>query len=151
MHEIGYCAGVLEAVERRAGGRPVARIGVLVGALHRISPAAFEQSFQLVADGGVASGASTEVLIAPVRATCTACPAAFESTEAAPVCPECHSGEVATEGGDELVLQWVEYTGAQGGAGAREHAGPAPVRVQDHHSAHDHHLVRHDHSGREDH
>lgn len=140
MHEIGYCAGVLEAVERRAAGRPVARIGVLVGALHRISPAAFQQSFRMVADGGIASGASTEVLIAPVRATCASCPAAFESTEAAPACPDCHSTDVATEGGDELVLQWVEYTAAQAGAGAREHAGPAQVSVQDHH-----HAVREDH------
>ncbi|MEY9894906.1 hydrogenase nickel incorporation protein HypA/HybF [Catenulispora sp. MAP12-49] len=133
MHEIGYCAGVLEAVERRAAGRPVARIGVLVGALHRISPAAFEQSFQLVADGGVASGARTEVAIAPVRASCTACPAAFESTEASPACPDCHSTQVATQGGDELVLQWVEYTEAQDGAAAREHAGPVPVAVREDH------------------
>lgn len=127
MHEIGYCAGVLDAVERRAGGRPVARIGVLVGALHRISPAAFEQSFRMVADGGIAAGASTDVQVAPVRATCTACPASFESTEAAPACPDCHSTDVATEGGDELVLQWVEYTEPLDGAGAREH--PTPVRV----------------------
>jgi hydrogenase nickel incorporation protein HypA/HybF len=109
MHEIGYCTGVLEAVERRAAGRPVARIGVLVGALHRISPAAFEQSFQLVADGGVAAGARTEVEISPARASCAACPASFQTTEAAPSCPDCHSTDVATEGGDELVLQWVEF------------------------------------------
>lgn len=129
MHEIGYCAGVLEAVERRAAGRPVARIGVLVGTLHRISPAAFEQSFQLVAAGGVAAEASTEVRIAPVRATCAACPASFESVEAAPACPDCHSTEVATEGGDELVLQWIEYAEPQAGAVAREPADPAPVAV----------------------
>jgi hydrogenase nickel incorporation protein HypA/HybF len=139
MHEIGYCAGVLKAVERRAAGRPVARIGVLVGALHRISPAAFQQSFHLVADGGIAAGAGTEVLIAPVRASCTACRAAFESTDAAPVCPECHSTEVAAEGGDELVLQWVEYAqaqdGAGGGAGAREHAEAVTAVASEHAAA----------------
>ena len=133
MHEIGYCAGVLDAVERRAGARPVARIGVLVGALHRISPAAFEQSFRMVADGGIAAGASTEVQIAPVRARCAACSAVFESTEAAPVCPDCHSTDVAVEGGDELVLQWVEYTEPLDGAAPREHTSPVPVAVrQDH-------------------
>lgn len=112
MHEIGYCAGVLEAVERRAAGRPVTRIGVLVGARHCISPAAFEQSFQLVAEGGVAAGANTEVLIAPMRAACAACPGTFETTEPLPACPDCHSTDVVTEGGDELVLQWVEYADA---------------------------------------
>ncbi|GAA1986920.1 hydrogenase maturation nickel metallochaperone HypA [Catenulispora subtropica] len=133
MHEIGYCAGVLEAVERRAAGRPVARIGVLVGALHRISPAAFEQSFRLVADGGIAAGASTDVRIAPVRATCALCPAAFETAEAAPTCPDCHGTDVAIEGGDELVLQWVEYTSPDGGEAAREAAGPVPVSAREDH------------------
>jgi hydrogenase nickel incorporation protein HypA/HybF len=133
MHEIGYCAGVLEAVERRAAGRNVARIGVLVGALHRISPDAFEQSFRLVADGGIAAGASTEVRISPVRAACASCPATFESTEAAPSCPDCFSTDVATEGGDELVLQWVEYAAHGGGATARELAGPVPVAVREDH------------------
>ncbi|NUR58775.1 MAG: hydrogenase maturation protease [Catenulispora sp.] len=113
MHEIGYCAGVLEAVERRAAGRPVARIGVLVGARHCISPAAFEQSFHLVAEGGVAAGAGTEVSIAPMRASCAACSAGFETPEPLPACPDCHSTDVVTEGGDELMLQWVEY--ADGG------------------------------------
>ena len=109
MHEMGYCAGVLEAVERHADGRRVARIGVRVGALHRVSPDAFEQSFQMIADGGVAAGAATEVVIVPARATCPDCSAAFETPDPAPVCPECRGAKVETEGGDELVLQWVEY------------------------------------------
>lgn len=130
MHEIGYCAGVLEAVERRAAGRPVARIGVLVGARHGISPAAFEQSFHLVADGGVAAGAGTEVAIAPMRAACAACPAAFETTDPLPACPACHSTEVVTEGGEELVLQWVEY--ADGGMCA-DRPGEVPLAVREDH------------------
>jgi hydrogenase nickel incorporation protein HypA/HybF len=130
MHEIGYCAGVLEAVERRAAGRPVTRIGVLVGARHGISPAAFEQSFQLVADGGVAARASTEVAIAPVHAACTACPATFQTADPLPACPECHSTDLVTEGGDELVLQWVEY--ADGGTSA-DRPGEVVVAVREDH------------------
>ncbi len=30
MHEMSYCEGVLEAVLRRASGRPVARVGVRI-------------------------------------------------------------------------------------------------------------------------
>jgi hydrogenase nickel incorporation protein HypA/HybF len=119
MHELGYCAGVLEAVERRAAGRRVARVGVSVGALHRVSPAAFDQSFRLLADGGVAAGAATEVEIVPSRATCRQCSATFETAEPAPACPECHSSGVETEGGDELILQWVEYAGPAEGARPR--------------------------------
>jgi hydrogenase nickel incorporation protein HypA/HybF len=133
MHEIGYCTGVLEAVERRAAGRPVARIGVLVGTLHRISPAAFDQSFKLVAQGTVAAGADTEVRVAPVRATCLACSAAFDADEASPACPRCHGGEMKTEGGDELVLQWVEYVSPDGGSAVREAGGGGNVPWREDH------------------
>lgn len=132
MHEIGYCTGVLEAVERRAAGRPVSRIGVLVGTLHRISPAAFDQSFKLVAEGTVAAGAGTEVKVAPVRATCLACSAAFEAAESAPPCPRCHAADAKTEGGDELVLQWVEYAAPGGGSAVRE-AGTGSVAWREDH------------------
>ena len=36
MHEMSYCEGVLEAVEKRAKGRPVVRVGVRIGAVHRV-------------------------------------------------------------------------------------------------------------------
>jgi hypothetical protein len=35
VHEMSYCEGVLEAVERRAAGRAVSRVGVRIGAVHR--------------------------------------------------------------------------------------------------------------------
>jgi hydrogenase nickel incorporation protein HypA/HybF len=109
MHEIGYCEGVLMAVERRAAGRPVARVGVRVGALHRIVPSAFEQSFQLVAAGGIADGAGTEVTVVPATATCDGCGAAFASPDPAPSCPKCGGVNVTVVGGDDLVLEWIQY------------------------------------------
>lgn len=109
MHEIGYCDGVLEAVERRAAGRRVARIGVRIGALHRVVPAAFEQSFQHVAAGGVAEGASTELTTVPARASCRLCGTTFEAHESLPDCPTCATPVLELEGGDEVVLEWVEY------------------------------------------
>lgn len=120
MHESGYCDGVLEAVERRAAGRPVARIGVRVGALHRVVPEAFEQSFQHVAAGGVADGAVTEVVTVPMRAHCRACGARFESVERMPDCPRCGHPVMDLEGGDELVLEWVEYRPADAEGGDRD-------------------------------
>ncbi|MEP6761695.1 MAG: hydrogenase maturation nickel metallochaperone HypA [Sporichthyaceae bacterium] len=109
MHEIGYCDGVLEAVERRAAGRRVVRIGVRIGALHRVVPDAFEQSFQHVAAGGVAEGASTELTTVPARASCRLCGTTFEALETLPDCPSCNSPVLELEGGDEVVLEWVEY------------------------------------------
>lgn len=114
MHEFGYCEGVIAAVERRAAGRRVARIGVRIGAVHRVVPAAFEQSFQLAAAGGVADGATTEVAIIPVHADCRSCGADFTSPDPAPACPQCGALEVTVDGGDEVVLEWVEYHPGEG-------------------------------------
>jgi hydrogenase nickel incorporation protein HypA/HybF len=61
MHEMGMCRAVLAAVERRAKGRPVERIGVRVGEALAVDPAVFEQGFQMLAQNGVADGATTEI------------------------------------------------------------------------------------------
>ena len=111
---MSYCEGVLEAVERRAAGRPVARIGVRIGVIHRVVAEAFEQSFQIAAVGGPAEGATTDLIVLPVHGHCMDCRVDFHATDPAPACPSCGSLEVAVEGGDEVVLEWLEYvdTGA---------------------------------------
>jgi len=110
MHEIGMCESVLAAVERRAAGRPVAGLTVRVGALLRVVPEAFAQSFELVAAGSVADGATPELVIVPVRGRCDSCGATFESHDAVPVCPACGSVTVTRTGGDELVLESIRYS-----------------------------------------
>ena len=109
MHELGYCEGVLEAVERRAAGRPVARVGVRIGAVHRVVPEAFQQSFEVAAVGGPAEGAVTDVVVVPVHGHCMDCRHDFTAADPAPACPACGSLDVAVDGGDEVVLEWVQY------------------------------------------
>jgi hydrogenase nickel incorporation protein HypA/HybF len=65
MHELGMSEGVLAAVEKRAAGRSVDAIGVRVGERLAVVPEAFEQSFQVVAQGGVADGATVEITAVP--------------------------------------------------------------------------------------
>lgn len=106
---MSYCEGVLEAVERRAAGRPVARVGVRIGAVHRVVADAFEQSFQLAAAGGPAAGATTELVVVPVHGHCMDCRNDFDSPDPSPACPACGSLDVTVEGGDEVVLEWLQY------------------------------------------
>ena len=115
MHEMSYCEGVLEAVTRRAAGRAVTRVGVRIGAVHRVAADAFEQSFQLLAAGGPAQGATTEVVVVPVSGHCLDCRADFTSTDPCPACPSCGSVDVAAQGGDEVVLEWLQYADATAG------------------------------------
>jgi hydrogenase nickel incorporation protein HypA/HybF len=109
VHEMSYCEGVLEAVERRAGGRPVARVRVRIGVVHRVVADAFAQSFEMAAAGGVAAGAVTEVVTIPVQGSCSACGTTFETAEPHPACPACGALDVTTEGGDEVILELIEY------------------------------------------
>ena len=109
---MSYCEGVLEAVERRAAGRPVTRIGVRIGAVHRVVADAFEQSFQIAAAGGPADGATTEVAVVPVRGHCMDCRHDFDSVDPSPACPACGSLTVAASGGDEVILEWLQYADA---------------------------------------
>lgn len=109
MHEMSYCEGVVRAVERRAAGRVVARVGVRIGVVHRVVPDAFQQSFSLVAAGGVAEDAQTELVVVPVEGSCRDCGAEFTAAEPAPACPGCGSLDVDAQGGDEVILEWLEY------------------------------------------
>lgn len=109
MHELSYCESVLDAVERRAGGRRVARVGVRIGAVHRVVSDAFAQAFQLVALGGPAEDAVAELVVVPGHGHCQRCRADFDSADPAPACPTCGSLDVALEGGDEIVLEWLQY------------------------------------------
>jgi hydrogenase nickel incorporation protein HypA/HybF len=129
MHEMSYCEGVLEAVQRRAAGRPVVRIGVRIGAVHRVVADAFEQSFQMVAAGGPAQGARTEVVVVPVRGHCMDCRADFTSDDPSPACPACGSLDVAAEGGDDVVLEWLEYADTAVPAERRPELVPAHTHV----------------------
>ncbi len=109
MHEMGFCEAVVGAVEKRAGNRPVARVKVHVGRLHHVHPEAFEQSFAMAAGGGVAEGASAELVFVPARGHCGSCQSDFETDEVPLACPHCGGVDIELTGGDELLLESIEY------------------------------------------
>ena len=131
MHEMSYCEGVVEAVERRAAGRPVARVGVHIGAVHRVVAAAFAQSFQIAAAGGPAEGAATELVVVPVRGHCMDCRVDFDSPDPSPACPSCGSLDVAVVGGDEVVLEWLQYVDTSQAADSSDEPVPAHTHLED--------------------
>jgi hydrogenase nickel incorporation protein HypA/HybF len=131
---MSYCEGVLDAVERRAAGRAVARVGVRIGAVHRVVADAFEQSFRLAAAGGPAENATTELVVVPVHGHCMDCRSDFESPDPSPACPSCGSLEVAVEGGDEVVLEWLQYAGPAPGATTGDRADEL-VPAHTHHTS----------------
>ena len=101
MHELGLCEDIVAAVEDRAAGRAVVRVRVRVGALHHVHPEAFEQSFAIAAAGGVAAGASAELVVVPVGVRCRDCGAHAEDHQLIVACPGCGSFELDLTAGDE--------------------------------------------------
>ena len=95
MHELGLCASIVDAVEQRAAGRPVARV----------------QSFAVAAMGTVADATQAELVMLPVRARCTRCGVTWEGESLPELCAACSSVDLELIGGDELILESVEYRG----------------------------------------
>src|ERR1700753_596809 len=109
MHELGLCTDIVEAVKRPAGDRSVARVRVRVGGLHHVDPGAFEQSFMVAAVGTVAEDAAADLVVLPVRVHCTACEYEWECEGLPAACDLCGSPAIEVVGGDELVLESIEY------------------------------------------
>jgi hydrogenase nickel incorporation protein HypA/HybF len=86
-------------------------VRVQVGRLHHVHPEAFEQSFAVAAMGTVAEDAAAELVLLPVRARCSDCGGFWDCDEIPVACPTCGAVEVELVGGDELVLESIEYQG----------------------------------------
>jgi hydrogenase nickel incorporation protein HypA/HybF len=115
MHEFGMCDGIVEAVQRRAAGRPVTRVRVRVGTLHRVVEAAFQQAFAHAAEGTEAEHAAVELVVIPVSATCLACGVVVEADEIVAVCASCGSTDLDLTAGEELILESIEYQAGRNG------------------------------------
>lgn len=107
MDEFGLCEAIVDAVQRRAAGQPVARVRVRIGALHHPFDPALREAFADVAAGTVAEGAALDLDIVPVRLACGSCGeqqvlAAFRTE-----CPVC-GAESHITGGDELDLDSIQ-------------------------------------------
>lgn len=116
MHEIGLAEAILEAVEKRAEGRPVRRAKVRAGALLRVVEPSMDQAFQLVTEGTLAEGAAIELVVTPARLACRECGHGGTTLDALAVCPSCGAGDVEVTGGDELVLESIEIAHHDQGA-----------------------------------
>ncbi len=109
MHEVGLVDGIVEAVQRRAGDRPVARIRVRIGSLHRAHHGPMDQALELVVAGTPLEGVEMELIQVPVTMTCRSCAAVTTGDEIEAVCAACGGTSLDHEGGDELTLESIEY------------------------------------------
>jgi hydrogenase nickel incorporation protein HypA/HybF len=109
MHEIGMCEGLLDLIEEQAAGRRVTAVRVRVGARHAVVGEALDQAFALVANGTAVQDAVVDLVITPVTVDCRACDRRSESVDVLATCAYCGGGDVDLHGGDELVLESIQF------------------------------------------
>ena len=115
MHEFGVAVSVLEAVEARAAGRPVAALRLHVGALLRLDRGVFDQAFALVGEGGVADGAHVDIREVAVEVRCRGCGHLTVAGELVTACGSCGAHDLELVHGDDLVLESITIAGRVAG------------------------------------
>jgi hydrogenase nickel incorporation protein HypA/HybF len=60
-------------------------------------------------------GAALDLVIVPVRAVCRSCQTQLESDDPIVVCTKCDGMDLDLTGGEELILESIEYDGDGGG------------------------------------
>lgn len=112
MHELSIVDALIEQVrnevERAGHSGRITRLEVAIGRLSGVNVESFRFGFQILSPGTLVEAA--ELVIAEPRALCRchACGTPTQIDELTAVCPVCGSGDVSTEGGQDLLLQSIE-------------------------------------------
>lgn len=131
MHELSIAQMILhevEAVAREHPGLRVREVRLRLGALRAIEPASLAYCYSASASGTPAEGSTLVVESAPPAARCRACGTRFSVERFVFICPSCGGGDCATESGEELLLESIEFDDAperprRFSRGAREEQG----------------------------
>lgn len=111
MHEMSLCEGILAIILDQARAHEFARVTVLrveIGRFAGVEKPALEFAFDVVMRGTPAEGARLEMIDLPGRALCYGCGASVVINDRLDPCPECGSGKLMPDGGDEMRIKDME-------------------------------------------
>lgn len=108
MHELSLAASVVEIALRHAAGRRVTRVELEVGSLRQAVPSALTFSFEMVAQGTLAEGATLDIQVIPAKGECRSCGAVGELHEFPLACLSCGSLDLNIVAGEELLVASLE-------------------------------------------
>ena len=113
MHELSLSSAIVNTVVKHADGRRVSVVNLRVGHLRQVVPDSLEFYFEFVARDTVCEGARLEQELVPAVLRCGACAAGWEMGLPFFRCPECGSGEVTVESGNEFEVESIEVEEVQ--------------------------------------
>jgi hydrogenase nickel incorporation protein HypA/HybF len=113
VHELSLSSAIVNTVVKHADGRGVSVVNLRVGHLRQVVPDSLEFYFEFVARGTVCEGARLEQELVPAVLRCDACAARWAMDLPFFRCPECGSGEVTVESGNEFEVESIEVEEVQ--------------------------------------
>ena len=110
MHEMALAEGMLEIVEdaaRRNAAERVRTVWLELGALSHVEPQALRFCFDAVTRGGVADGATLEIVTLPGRAWCMPCAVQVPLARLGEPCPRCGSHQLEVVAGEDMRVKEI--------------------------------------------
>ena len=111
MHELSIAQSIIDIVTQESENRNLDRIkaiGVKIGALSGILPDALEFGFDALKKDTDLTDTILEIEEIPVSGNCKDCMKSFEVKDLIFTCPNCGSGSIELEKGQELDLAYLE-------------------------------------------
>ncbi len=111
MHEMSLCEGIRRVVDQVAGSGDitrVTRVRLEIGRFAGVEKPALEFAWAVVMRGSKAEGATLEMIDLPGRALCYDCMATVSIDHRIDPCPNCGSGKLMPDGGDEMRIKDME-------------------------------------------
>lgn len=107
MHELAISRAIVDTALAHAGGRPVRRIDVTIGALRQVVPSSLAFYLELSCRGTPCEGAEVLTRVVPARLRCS-CGEQWELREPSLACPRCADGWVEVLDGEQLLVESIE-------------------------------------------
>lgn len=112
MHEVAVADALIEQVQsevHRAGASgKVTRVALAIGRLSGVNPDSLRFALELLVKGTLLESARIDVAEPKALCCCAACGSRMEIEDLEARCRRCGSGDVAIEGGRELLLESIE-------------------------------------------
>ncbi len=113
VHELSIALGIVKVAEeqcRRAGGRRIEKVEVVIGKLSGVELPALRFAWPMATQGTAAEGAALEIEEVPAMARCGECEKEFSIERIFDPCPHCGSYFRHITQGKELRVKALEIT-----------------------------------------
>lgn len=112
MHELSIVEALIDQVEnevQQAGLEgAVTRLDLVIGRISGVNTDSIRFAFEMLSPGTRVEGAQLQIAEPKPQCCCRQCQARVETDELMAACPNCGSGDVTMEGGQELLLESIE-------------------------------------------